>query len=90
MCICSQGGNEQSKGEKSKHPSPTAPSLGQKSPPPANRNSPSNSRIPAKVCSNYATLKGNPKAVKSCYPETTGRGEPIRCIPGRGCGELRN
>ncbi|GKU93262.1 hypothetical protein SLEP1_g6868 [Rubroshorea leprosula] len=82
-----QSGNEQSKGQNSKHSSPTAPSQGQKNPPAAHQNSPFNSGS-AEVCSNYAALNGNNKPTKSCYPaypRTTGRGEPIRCIPGRGC-----
>ncbi|GLT48845.1 hypothetical protein SLA2020_419520 [Shorea laevis] len=82
MCMCSQGGNEQSKGGISRHGSPTAPSEGQKNPPAAHQNSPSNSGKNPEVCSNYAALNRNTKAM-DCYPR-----RPIRCNSGREC--MRN
>ncbi|GKV51345.1 hypothetical protein SLEP1_g58012 [Rubroshorea leprosula] len=75
-----QSGTAQSKGQNSKHSSPTAPSQGQKNPPPAHQNSPSNSGKRPEVCSNYAALNRNPKVTEDCYPR-----KPIRCS-GRGCG----
>ncbi|GLT69853.1 hypothetical protein SLA2020_419700 [Shorea laevis] len=80
-----QSGNEQSKGERSRRASPTAPSEGQKNPPAAHQNSPSNSGKSDNVydcSSDYASLHPNEK-IKACYARHTDRGKPIRCIPGR-------
>ncbi|GLT48842.1 hypothetical protein SLA2020_419540 [Shorea laevis] len=85
MCICSQGGNGQSKGKKSERSSPTAPSEGQKNPPAAHQNSPSNSGKHPEVCSNYASLNGNKKAASDCYSNNPGASKPVRCSPLRPC-----
>ncbi|GKU93260.1 hypothetical protein SLEP1_g6866 [Rubroshorea leprosula] len=84
MCICSQGGNKQSLGERSEHPSPTARSEGQKSPPAAHRNPPSNSRKRVSACDSSVRNEIN-KPASSSYARNTDRGKPIRCIPGREC-----